>query len=169
MNATMTPSSTSSPAALAPRDGIFARLVRTDDSATQAILRITLGVVMFPHGAQKALGWFGGYGFEGTMGFLTQQVGLPWLLAVLVIAAEFLGAMGLVVGLLSRVAALGITAVMLGAIFTAHLQNGFFMNWNGNQAGEGYEYHLLVLAMAVAVMIRGAGRWSLDRMLSRKA
>lgn len=146
--------------------GWVSAIVRTDEGVVPLVLRLTLATVMFPHGAQKVFGWFGGYGFEGTMGFLTGTVGLPWILGVLVIAAEFLGSLGLLVGLFGRVAAFGIASVMTGAILTSHLQNGFFMNWSGAQAGEGFEYHLLVLAMALAIMIQGSGQGSIDRALT---
>ncbi len=139
------------------------KLVSTSDDRTQALLRITLGAVMFPHGAQKALGLFGGYGFSGTMGFFTGTMGIPAPFAFLAIAAEFAGALGLIFGLFSRVAALGIASVMAVAIATVHAQNGFFMNWTGTQKGEGFEYHLLVLALSVAVLVRGSGAFSLDR------
>lgn len=155
--------------ATAPRVGAAHRLLSTAHDVPQTLLRLTLALVIFPHGAQKLLGWWGGYGFSGTMGYLTSQVGLPWVVAFVVILAESVGALALAAGLLSRVAAAGIAAVMVGAIFTAHLQFGFFMNWNGNQAGEGFEYHLLVLGIALAVMIRGGGAWSLDRLLARRA
>ena len=131
--------------------------------------RLLLAVVMFPHGAQKALGWFGGYGWSGTMGFLTGQVGLPAALAALVIGIEFLAPLFLVAGLATRAAALGIAAVMVGAVVTVHLPFGFFMNWSGAQGGEGFEYHLLALGLAVALLLEGAGRASLDRLLARSA
>lgn len=156
-------------AASAPATGAAARLFATDADLSQALLRVTLAGVMFPHGAQKLLGWWGGYGFEGTMGFLTAQVGLPWIVAFLVIVAESVGALALAAGFLSRVAAAGLAAIMAGAIFTAHLGHGFFMNWNGNQAGEGFEYHLLVIGIALAVVIRGGGAWSVDRLLARRS
>jgi putative oxidoreductase len=120
---------------------------------------------MFPHGAQKALGWFGGYGLKGTLEFFRKS-GIPSLLAVLAIMAEFLGPLGLAVGLLTRVAALGIAAVMLGAILTVHWPHGFFMNWYGNQQGEGLEYHLLAIGLAVALVLNGAGMWSLDAVIA---
>jgi putative oxidoreductase len=145
---------------------MFKKLIRTPNDKIQTVLRVTLGVVMFPHGAQKVLGWFGGYGFSGTMGFFTGTMGIPAVFAVLAIAAEFAGALGLITGLLSRVAAFGIASVMAVAILTAHLQNGFFMNWTGAQKGEGFEYHLLALALSVAVIVRGGGAYSLDRKLS---
>jgi len=143
-------------------------LLKTDRDYGMLILRLALGIVFFPHGAQKVLGWFGGHGLSGTINYFTQQMGLPLAVAALVIAAEFLGSLGLIVGLLTRVAALGISGVMLGAIFTVHHQYGFFMNWSGTQPGEGFEYHLLVLGMTLALMIRGGGALSIDRMLSRK-
>jgi putative oxidoreductase len=123
---------------------------------------------MFPHGAQKMLGWFGGYGFSGTMGFFTQQMGIPFIFALLAILAEFLGSLGLITGLLSRVAAFGIASVMVVAVLTTHFGNGFFMNWYGNQKGEGFEYHLLAIALALIVIIRGSGAFSLDRILAKK-
>ncbi len=144
-------------------------LTATHAGVAATALRVTLGLVMFPHGAQNLLGWFGGYGFSGTMGFLTGPIGLPTPLAALVIVAEFFGSIALVLGLFSRAAAVGIISVMIGAIVTTHLPNGFFMNWTGQQAGEGFEYHLLVIGMAVAILIQGSGRYSLDRILARDA
>lgn len=143
-------------------------LFRTADDKGLLFLRLTLGLVMFPHGAQKALGWFGGYGFEGTMGFLTGQMGIPALFAFLAIAAEFAGALGLVSGLLTRVAALGILSVMVTATALVHAQVGFFMNWNGQQQGEGFEYHLLAAAMALILVVRGGGAYSVDRAVAER-
>ena len=136
-------------------------LLQTDSSLTGLILRVTLAVVMFPHGAQKVFGWFGGHGFKGTMKSFTGS-GIPTVFALLAIAAESLGPLGLAVGLLTRVAAFGIACVMLVAIVIVHRPNGFFMNWEGNQKGEGFEYHLLALALAISLIIVGAGAWSLD-------
>lgn len=138
-------------------------LLDTDTHNSMLTLqRVLLGAVMFPHGAQKLLGWYGGYGFDGTMKFLTDTVHLPAPIALLVILAESLGALLLIVGLGTRVAALGISAVMLGAVFTTHESVGFFMNWYGNQPGEGYEYHLLALALSVPLVIAGGGRYAVD-------
>jgi putative oxidoreductase len=142
-------------------------LFKTNESYTQVIARLTLGLVMFPHGAQKALGWFGGYGFSGTMNFFTDQMHIPAVFALLAIAAEFAGSIALIVGALSRVAAFGIGVVMAVAIVTTHASNGFFMNWFGNHKGEGFEYHLLALGLALVVVIAGAGKWSIDRLLDR--
>ena len=136
-------------------------LLQTDSGVVGFILRITLAVVMFPHGAQKVLGWFGGHGFRGTMKYFTDS-GIPAVFVRLAIAAEFLGSLGLAVGLLTRIAAFGIACVMLVAIVTVHWPNGFFMNWYGNQKGEGFEYHLLASGIAITLIIVGAGGWSLD-------
>ena len=141
-------------------------LLKTNDSLTPLIARLTLGLVMFPHGAQKALGWFGGYGFNGTMGFFTGPMHIPALFAFLAIAAEFAGAIGLIVGLFGRVAALGIAVNMLMATLMVHASNGFFMNWAGNQKGEGFEFHLLAIGLALVVITSGGGRWSIDRVLA---
>ncbi|MBI3356776.1 MAG: DoxX family protein [Nitrospirae bacterium] len=143
-------------------------LLQTDDSWTGPILRLSLGLVMFPHGAQKLLGWYGGFGFEGTMGFFTQQMGMPWLIAFLVIIGESLGSVALLAGLLTRFTAASFVVIMLGAITMVHLPHGFFMNWFGKQQGEGYEYHLLVIGIAAALLVTGAGRWSVDRAIAEK-
>lgn len=145
----------------------YYKILKTDDDTVALIARLTLGLVMFPHGAQKMLGIFGGYGFSGTMSFFTEQMGIPALFAFLAIAAEMFGSLGLIVGLLSRVAAFGIACVMAVAVFIAHFQNGFFMNWSGSQKGEGYEYHLLAIGLAIIVIIKGSGKFSLDRKLSK--
>jgi putative oxidoreductase len=142
------------------------RLYATDDSLATAILRLTLGAVFFAHGAQKMLGWFGGFGFAGTMGFFTGMAHIPAPLAFLAIAAEFFGGIGLILGFLTRIAAFGIGVNMLVAIMTVHLPFGFFMNWTGAQKGEGFEFHLLVLAIVVFLVIRGAGAYSVDRVLT---
>jgi len=139
------------------------KLFSTDNSTATAILRMVLGVVFSVHGAQKMLGWFGGPGFSGTMGFFTGVMHIPAPFAFLVIAAEFFGGLGLILGFLTRIAAFGIAINMVVAIATVHSAFGFFMNWNGTQKGEGFEYHLLVLAMTLFLMICGAGAFSIDR------
>jgi putative oxidoreductase len=144
---------------------IIESLLQTDSSVAGLRLRLTLALVMFPHGAQKALGWFGGHGFKGTMKHFTGS-GIPAVFALLAIAAEFLGPIGLTVGLLTRVAAFGIACVMVVAIVTVHWPPLFFMNWNGDQEGEGIEYHLLALGIAVTLMIVGGGAWSVDGALA---
>jgi putative oxidoreductase len=140
-------------------------LFRTEDSLSLLLVRLGLGIVMLPHGLQKTLGLFGGPGFSGTMGMFTSQ-GMPALLAFLVILSESLGSLGLIVGFLTRVAAFGCASVMLGAIGMVHWQNGFFMNWDGKQPGEGFEYHILALATALALLIGGGGKASVDRSLA---
>jgi len=146
----------------------FGRLLSTDRDRTLWFQRIVLGLVMFPHGAQKLLGWFGGYGFSGTMGFFTDVMHIPAPLAFLIIVGESFGAIGLVLGVGTRLAAAGIAAIMLGAIFTTHVSVGFFMNWFGAQKGEGFEYHLLALALALPLVIRGGGWLSLDGALAER-
>jgi putative oxidoreductase len=141
-------------------------LFATDPSSAALILRIGLAAVIFPHGAQKVLGWFGGHGLQASLGFFKNALGIPAPLALLAIAAEFLAPMALVAGLGGRVAALGIGVTMLVAL-TVHRANGFFMNWSGAQKGEGFEYHLAVIAIAVAVSILGSGAWSIDRVIAR--
>jgi putative oxidoreductase len=141
-------------------------LFHTDGDVTGLILRLALAVVLFPHGAQKVLGWFGGPGFSRTVQFFTQRQGIPVVFALLAMAAEFLGPLGLAVGLLTRVAAFSIACEMLVIIATVHWPNGFFMNWSGTRAGEGFEYHLLVVGIAIALVVRGAGAWSVDGVLT---
>lgn len=145
---------------------MFKKLVFTSNDVTLTFMRLVLGVVFLAHGCQKMLGWFGGYGYTGTMGFFT-HMGVPAGLAFMIIITEFFSGLGLIVGLLTRIPAFGIACLMVGAIFTVHLQNGFFMNWYGNQKGEGYEYHLLAIAIAATLLLRGAGAFSADRALSR--
>jgi putative oxidoreductase len=142
------------------------KLFATEDSPAVSLLRLVLGVVFFAHGAQKMLGWFGGSGFSGTMGMFTSYLHIPAPLAFLAIAAEFFGGLGLILGFLTRIAAFGIAVNMLVAVVMVHLSNGFFMNWTGTQKGEGFEYHLLTLAVAAFLMIRGAGGFSVDRVIA---
>jgi putative oxidoreductase len=144
------------------------KILHTNESLAAMIVRIVSGIILFPHGAQKLLGWFGGYGFSGTMDYFTGTAGLPWLIAFLVIIIEFFGALALIFGFATRIVAAGVISLFAGIIFTSHLQNGFFMNWYGNLKGEGYEYHLLVIGMAIALLVSGAGRWSVDYVLQRK-
>jgi putative oxidoreductase len=142
------------------------RLLSTTNDPTLTILRLILGAVFFAHGAQKMLGWFGGHGFNATMASFTHNMGIPALFAFLAIAAEFFGGLGLLVGLLGRVAAFGILCNMLGAIVLVSSHVGFFMNWFGTQKGEGCEYHLLAIALCVAILVKGSGAFSFDRALT---
>jgi putative oxidoreductase len=122
---------------------------------------------MFPHGAQKFFAWFGGYGFSATMDFFTKSMKLPWIISVLVILIELFGALGLMIGFASKVWALALMAIMIGAIYTTNIQNGFFMNWFGNQSGEGYEYHLLAIGICIAIMLTGSGKYSVDNLIQK--
>ena len=144
---------------------MFRKLLVTSDDWTLALLRLVMGAVFFAHGAQKALGWFGGYGFSGTMGFFTNMMHIPAPFAFLAICAEFLGGIGLILGAVGRVAAFGIACNMVVAVLMVHGPNGLFMNWTGQQKGEGFEYHLLAIAIAVVLMARGSGPVSVDRAL----
>jgi len=144
------------------------RLLATKNEYSTTVLRVALGVVMLPHGAQKLLGWFGGQGFTGTMHHFTENMGVPYLFALLAVLAESLGALGLIAGLFTRVAALGIGATIGVAALMVHVKHGFFMNWFGKQSGEGFEYHLLVVAMALVLAITGGGRWSLDGLIAKE-
>ena len=141
-------------------------LVATGDSFAATALRLALGIMILPHGLQKTLGWFGGYGFKGTMGYLTGTVGAPWIFAFLAILAESVGGVMLIAGFGTRVAALGLAGVMAVAAYQ-HRSNGFFMNWTGAQKGEGVEFHLLALGMIVALLILGGGKWSVDSLFAR--
>lgn len=143
-------------------------LFQTDDGWAGFILRVTLGLVMFPHGGQKLLGWFGGLGFDGTMRLFTQKMGLPWLIVFLIIIGESFGSVALLAGFLTRFTAASLAIIMLGAISLVHLPHGFFMNWFGQQQGEGFEYHLLVIGIAAALLVTGGGRWSVDRMVMER-
>jgi putative oxidoreductase len=144
---------------------MFMKLIGTSNDSTQAMLRVMLGLIFFAHGAQKMLGWFGGYGFTGTMGFF-EQMGIPAAFAFLAIAAEFFGGLGLLLGFLGRIAAFGVMVNMVVAVLLVHRHFGFFMNWAGSQKGEGFEFHLLAIAMLLAVLVKGSGAFSVDRLLT---
>jgi len=144
---------------------MFTNILSANGDITGLILRLTIAFIIFPHGAQKLVGWFGGHGFKGTMGFFTGSVHLPYIVGLSVILIEFFAPVLLLLGLGTRIATVGIIGLMIGIILTAHKQNGFFMNWGGDQKGEGFEYHLLVIGLAIALLIEGAGRFSLDRLL----
>jgi putative oxidoreductase len=148
------------------RSKMLRKLFATEESAATSLLRLVLGVVFFAHGAQKMLGWFGGPGFSGTIGLFTGYLHIPAPLAFLAMTAEFFGGLGLILGLLTRIAAFGIAVNMLVAVAMVHKSFGFFMNWNGTQKGEGFEYHLLALAITAFLMIRGAGAFSLDHLVA---
>lgn len=151
----------------APRSLLYA-FVHTDSSWTPTIARVALGVAMLPHGLQKTLGWFGGYGFTNTLNWFTGTMHVPAILGVAAILAESLGALALIVGIATRAAAVGVAAVYLTAIVMVHGSNGFFMNWTSAQKGEGIEYFILGLALVAVVLIQGAGAASVDLLLTRK-
>jgi len=142
------------------------KIFNTNNDWTGSVTRLTIGIILFPHGAQKMLGMFGGYGFSGTMGFFTNTMHLSWLIGFLVIIIEFFGSLSLITGFASRIWSALIIILMLGIIFTSHLDNGFFMNWFGNQKGEGYEYHLLVIGLSLATLINGSGKYSVDKIIT---
>lgn len=144
-------------------------LTKTDSMNISALIgRLTLAVVILPHGLQKTFGWFGGYGLQGTLDFFTGAMGVPFVVAILVIAAESLGAISLAFGFLTRFCAGSLAVVMAGAIALAHWQNGFFMNWSGQQQGEGFEYHLLVIGLALTLVLSGGGKYSIDQRISQE-
>lgn len=168
----MTSTAFESAAPIAPT-GVLRRAVATvfttENDAAATVARLALGLMILPHGLQKAFGMFGGYGFEGTMGFFTGTLGIPTAFAFLAIVAEVAGGLGLILGAVGRVAAFGVGMVMVVAALTVHLPNGFFMNWGGGMpaGAEGWEFHLLAAALAVIVMLRGSGALSFDRLVTK--
>ena len=142
-------------------------LFQTNDKFSYWVPRVILGCVMLPHGAQKLFGWFGGFGFTNTMTYFTQTTGLPWIIAFLIVMGESLGSLGLILGFFTRLSALGLICIMVGAIITVHIPNGFFMNWFGKQAGEGFEYHLLVIGMSIPLLVSGGGKYSVDMLIHK--
>lgn len=140
-------------------------LFKTQNDWAGLVARIAIGGILLPHGAQKMLGWFGGYGFSNTMSFFTEKMHLPWLVAFLVIMIEFVGALSLLAGFASRIWASLTIVLMLGIIFTSHIQHGFFMNWFGSQKGEGYEFHLLFICVSVVTVLLGSGKYAVDALI----
>jgi len=148
---------------------MFKRIVETDENLASLFLRLGLGIVFFPHGAQKVLGWFGGLGFSKTIEVFNTQMHMPVFVILLLMAIEFLGSIFLIMGFLTRISALGIGGAMVICALAAHIQNGFFMNWFGQQKGEGFEFHILVAAMAIALMIAGGGGFSVDHAMVKRS
>jgi len=140
-------------------------LLSTTDSVLPLILRLTLGIVIFPHGMQKLFGWFGGFGFKGTYGYFTKQAGLPGIIAFLVIIGESFGSVALILGLLTKFSAISIGIIMLGATLMVHKPHGFFINWMGAQKGEGMEFHLLAIGLSITLCVSGGGAYSIDSFL----
>lgn len=132
------------------------------------INRMTIALVLFPHGAQLMTGWFGGPGFSTAMTTFTDVLGLPWLIAFLTILVQFLGPLLLIAGIATRIVALIIAGMFVGMIFFGHLEHGFFMNWFGQQKGEGFEFHLLMIGLSLTLVVSGAGKWSVDERNSKK-
>ena len=147
---------------------MLARLLATNGDWVLTVARVVLGIAFFAHGAQKLLGWFGGHGLSATIKTFREQIGIPAPLAYLAIAAEFFGGLGLIVGLLTRIAALGIAITMVVAMLKVHLKFGLLLNWFGDKQGHGIEYHLLAIALALVLIVHGAGVFSLDRALYRR-
>jgi len=139
---------------------------QTNEAWSYLILRVALGIVIFPHGAQKLLGWFGGHGFGGTMEFFTGKLGVPMIIAFLIIIGESLGSLGLIAGFMTRLCAVGVLCILSGAVVVVHWENGFFMNWFGNQAGEGFEYHMLAIGICLPLIIYGGGKFSIDGIIA---
>jgi len=142
------------------------RILATDSSWVPTLARIILGIIFFAHGSQKVFGWFGGPGLRQTLRTLTGFVGLPTIIALAAVGAEFVGGAALILGLVARVSALVIAVNMLAAIFVVHGKYGLFMNWFGDRKGHGIEYHLLAIALAIVIIAKGAGAFSLDGLLS---
>jgi putative oxidoreductase len=141
------------------------KIFNTTNDWTGLVTRLSVGLILFPHGAQQMFGLFGGYGFSGTMVFLTGTLHLPWLIALLVIGIEFFGSISLLTGFASRLWSIAIVVIFIGTIFTAHISNGFFMNWYGTQKGEGFEYALLIIGLSIATLINGSGKYSIDKII----
>ncbi len=144
------------------------KIFNTHNDWASLATRLTIGIVLFPHGAQKMIGAFGGYGFSGTLGFFTDTMNLPWIVSFMVIIIEFFGALSLIAGFAGRIWSALIAVLFIGIIFSSHLEHGFFMNWFGNQQGEGYEFHLLMIGLAIATLINGSGKYSADSLITRK-
>lgn len=144
-------------------------LYKTNDHTAGIIMRVTLALVMLPHGCQLLFGWFGGFGFSGSMDYFTRVEGLPWIVGFAVILLQSLGALLILTGFLSRFLALAMTCLFIGMVVTSHWQHGFFMNWMGNQAGEGFEFHLLAIGLSLALAVNGSGAYSVDAWLTKRA
>lgn len=147
---------------------MFKALLRTDNNMGSIFLRLALGIVMFPHGAQKVLGLFGGPGYEKTVEMFTTKMHFPVYAVILLMITEFVGSLCLITGLFTRVFALAIGISMAICAYGNHIQNGFFMNWMGNQKGEGFEFHILVAGIALALAVKGGGAFSIDKMIAKK-
>jgi putative oxidoreductase len=146
-------------------NSFVSKFLKTDADLAATIARLALGVMILPHGLQKTLGWLGGYGFSGTMQFFTETMGIPWIFALAAILAESVGGLMLILGLGARLASALVGITLFVAALTSHVQHGFFMNWFGQQKGEGIEFFILALGLALIVVLKGAGKFSVDRTL----
>lgn len=138
-------------------------IFKTNNSWAATVARLTLGLIMIPHGMQKIFGMFGGDGFLGTMNRFSEGMGYPSIIAFLIIFFEFFGALGLILGFASRFMAFGILVLMVGAIVEVHYQYGYFLNWHGTMQGEGMQFNLLMIGVCLVTIILGSGKYSLDR------
>lgn len=144
---------------------MLSHILSTNSDWIQTISRIVLGVIFFAHGSQKLFGWFQGPGLRKTIATMKDFLGLPTVLTLGVVGAELFGGVALIVGLLSRIGAAGIGVIMMFSILMVHGRHGLFLNWFGDRKGHGYEYHLLAIALAIVIIVRGSGALSLDRLL----
>ncbi|MEJ8843691.1 DoxX family protein [Lacibacter sp. H375] len=138
----------------------------TGNHWTGFITRVALGLLILPHGLQKAFGLLGGYGFKGTMGWFTETMHIPWLLGAFIIITEFIGAISLIAGFATRFWSIMMIPLMIGAILKVHLPHGWFMNWDGILKGEGFEFHIAIITLSVITLLNGAGRFSFDRKIA---
>lgn len=143
--------------------------MQTTDSNAAMIIRIVLGLIIFPHGAQHLLGWFGGFGYSGFMNWLITEKHLPWIVAFLVVQIEFFGSLLLIAGLATRFVSALTIVLFIGIILASHLQFGFFMDWLASMPGEGYEFHLLIIGMCLSLLISGGGKYSVDWFIGKKS
>ena|SRR5579872_3620814 len=140
-------------------------IYKTSDDWTGLVLRLSMALVMIPHAIQHTTGGLGGFGYTKVMDYFTSTMHMPWLVALLVIVIEILAPLLLLIGFATRFAAASLIVLMTGIIFSSHIQFGFFMNWFGSEKGEGYEYHLLYIGLALAAFFNGGGKYAIDRYL----
>ena len=143
------------------------QVFKTNNDWAGFFMRITAGFILLAHGSQKALGLFGGQGMTATIHGFTQNMGMPAIIAVMVIAIEFIGSICMILGFASRFWAMCMIGLMIGIIATVHYKFGFFMNWHGDKKGEGFEYHLLFIGLCIGILLNGSGRMSIDTLIYR--
>jgi putative oxidoreductase len=148
---------------------MFKKIFKTSESDLISLfLRIVLAIEIFPHGMAKLVGWYGGDGFEQTMKYFTDVVGLPYPLSFIIIIVESFGTLLLVTGLGVRIISALLAFIMMGAVLLEHGKFGFLMNWSGQQQGEGFQFHLLIFSIAICLLAKGAGKWSFDAALNKR-